>query len=115
MQHVDRRRTARLDRPNESITVGGSHSETVSGSENINIAGSRSQSVGSSDTLNVGTNRSETIGGSLSVHVAGEVDLRGSMVAINGGSNCQPVARQGDFVSSAGVIATGSATVCVGP
>jgi Gp5 C-terminal repeat (3 copies) len=100
----------------DSVSVTGNRSETVSGSEDINVAVNRSQTVGSNDTLNVGANHRETIGGALSVSVAGQVDLRGSMVAINGGgSNCQPVARQGDFVSPSGVIATGSATVCVGP
>ena len=99
----------------DGVTVGGNRSENVNGGETINIAGSRNQTVRLNDTLHVLTNHSEMIDGSLSVNVAGPVDLRGSMVAINGGgSNCQPVARQGDFVSAAGVILAGSATVCVG-
>ena len=81
------------------------------------VGGSRTETVGSNESVTVGASRTETVGGALNVRANGNVNLRGSLVTINdgAGATCQNVARVGDTVdSSAGVILTGSATVCVG-
>jgi hypothetical protein len=110
-------RTQTVDN-NENVTIGGNHSQTVGKDESVQVGGSRTESVGKDESVTVGAGRTETVGGDLTLRVDGNVNLRGSLVTINGGTTCQHVARVGDTVdvsSSVGVILTGSATVCVGP
>ena len=130
--HVAHDRTQTVDN-NETITIHGNRTETVDQDQSTTIGGNRTESVsmnetitiGKSDMLRVGANRSETIGtndqltvdGGRTETVNNAIDLRGSLVTINGGSQCLPVARESDLVATAGgtgTIITGSATVCVG-
>jgi hypothetical protein len=102
---------------NQAITIHGSRAERVDVNENVVVGAARTETVGGNASLDVGGNRSENVGAALDVQAGGAVNLRGSLVRINNGSpGCQPVARIGDLVStSAGVILTGSASVCAGP
>lgn len=112
--HGDRTETVDKD---ESITIGGNHSQTVGKDESIQIGANRTETVGKDENITIGANRTETVGGALSLRADGSLNLRGSLVAINdSGTNCKKVSRVDDLISaSAGVILTGSATVCVGP
>jgi len=110
---------------NTTETVDGNATETITGNKNVRVTGNRgervdgntTEMVGLNDDLRVSADRTETVGGGLGVRVGSVLDLRGSMVQINAGSQCLPVARASDLVDTAGgtgTIVTGSATVCVG-
>jgi Bacteriophage T4 gp5 C-terminal trimerisation domain len=109
----------------DSVTIAGNRSESVGKSENVEIGSDRSVQVGGGDTITIGGSSAETIGHGFDVEASGgvtilgngQLDLRGSLVQINDGPTCQPVARVGDTVTvggSVGTIVTGSATVCIG-
>jgi hypothetical protein len=100
---------------NRTESVTGNRKETVTGNDNLQVTGSRDERIGSDDDLRVSLSRTESVGLGLSVRAGTVLDLRGSMVQVNAGSQCLPVARQSDLVdTSGGTIVTGSATVCSG-
>ncbi len=100
---------------NETHFVGHDRATVVDNDEIVHVKHDRTQTVDRNETTAIGGARNDDITGPLSVSAGGAVDLRGSLVGLNGGSACRPVARSGDSVNAAGVIVTGSATVCAGP
>jgi len=100
---------------NEVITVGADRTESVGGNENITVSAGRTEKVGSNETITIQGNRTEMVGGSLGLQASGALNLNGSLVGINSATACKPAARVGDLVDPmAGVILTGSPTVCIG-
>jgi Gp5-like OB domain-containing protein len=107
-------RTETVDN-NESITVGGGRTEKVGSNETITVGGSRTEKVGSDENITVQGGRTETVGGTLGLRASGALNLDGSVVAVNGATACKPAARVDDLIDPmAGVILTGSPTVCIG-
>ncbi len=107
---------------NGGVTVKADHVETVANNETITIQDNRSEMVGQDETIKVGGNRSESVSGNESVKVSGALGLRaggalnldGSLLGLNGGAACKPVARVGDMVDPvAELIASGSPDVCI--
>lgn len=104
------------------VTVKGDHVETVANNETVKIQDSRSEMVGQDDTIKVGGNRTESVSGNESIKVGGALSLRasaalnldGSLLGLNSGPACKPVARVGDMVDPvAELIASGSPDVCI--
>jgi hypothetical protein len=107
---------------NGGVTVKGDHVETVANDETVTIQDNRSEMVGGNDTLKVGGDRTESVSGNDSVKVSGglsqraggALNLDGSLLGLNSGPACKPVARVGDMVDPvAELIASGSPDVCI--
>jgi hypothetical protein len=112
--HVQRDADAEVFR-NETHFVAHDRITVVDNDESVHVKHDRTQVVDRNESVAIGGARNEDVGSSLSVSAGGAVELRGSVVGLNSGSACRPVARSGDSVSGAGLIVTGSPTVCAGP
>lgn len=100
---------------NESISVGGGRTESVGAAESLAVGGDLSETISGNETITIHGGRTETVAGPLGLRAAGAFSLAGSVVSINGGTNCRPAARLGDLVAyPALTILTGSPTVCIG-
>ena len=109
---------------NENVTVAGNRTQTVDGNETVKVVGNRTETVSNDENIKVGGNRTETVssdenikvGGVLGLRAGAALNLDASFLGLNASSACRGVARIGDMVDPTGLlIATGSATVCVGP
>jgi Gp5 C-terminal repeat (3 copies) len=81
----------------------------------VRIDDNLTEKVGGNETVSVSANLAEKANASLTVTAGANLDVDGSVVRINTGGACKPVARVGDAVDPVGdVIVTGSPTVCVG-
>jgi Gp5-like OB domain-containing protein len=106
-------RTETVDQ-DQNVTIGGNRTENVAKDESITIGGSRSESVGKDENVTVGGNRTETVGGTLGLRAAVDLRLDATLLGLNAGTACKPVARVGDPVNlSTGLIFMGSPDICV--
>ena len=107
---------------NETVSITGNRTETVGGGESISVGGNRTETVGQDETIKVGGDRTENVssnetvkvGGALALRSGGALNLDGSLLGLNAGPACRPVARVHDMVDPVmELILTGSPDVCI--
>ena len=96
----------------ETVKIDGNRSETVAASETDKVGINRSETVGANDQLTVGENRSESVGGDLKLTASGSLEADATLLGLNAGAACKPVARVGDPVDSVEIL-MGSPDICV--
>jgi hypothetical protein len=105
-----------------TVRVEGDRVETVASNETVSITGNRTETVGQDETIKVGGDRTENVssnetvkvGGVLALRSGGALNLDGSLLGLNAGPACRPVARVGDMVDPVTeLILTGSPDVCI--
>jgi hypothetical protein len=94
---------------------------TAGGKATINVATTVAMQSGNDVSLKVGGDLTTDVQSTLNLKASGggtlqtggTLAVKGSQIALNGGSSCSPAARMGDTVGG-NVIVTGSPTVCIG-